>query len=129
MSEKVPSTGDESPERYAPPVMLGGPLYRLLLRMRLSGLQPAVSATPDFGDPHSRVASAAGTDRLEGHAWGGLGVPFLKDVDAQARLLVSLPLLIASETIVHRQMLGSIPLFTERGLIEGAQRAQFAERH
>ena len=63
---------------------------------------------------------------LEGHAWDGVGVPFLKDIGAQVRLLVSLPLLIAAEAIVDRQMRDSIPLFTERGLLEGAQHEQFA---
>ena len=37
MSEKVTHGGDEEPERYAFSLMVGGPLYRLLLRMRLSG--------------------------------------------------------------------------------------------
>ena len=127
MSEEVPSTGDESPESYALPLMVGGPLYRMLMRMRLSG--PGLQ----FLQRRTLVVLTLAwlpllmLTVLEGHAWGGLGVPFLKDIDAQARLLVALPLLIASEAIVHRQMRDSVPLFAERGLIEGAQRAQFVE--
>ena len=126
MSEKVTPAGNEAPERYAFSLMVGGPLYRLLLRMRLSG------STLQF--LHRRTLAILTLAWLpllvlailEGHAWDGVGVPFLKDIGAQVRLLVSLPLLIAAETIVDRQMRDSIPLFTERGLLEGAQHEQFA---
>jgi hypothetical protein len=107
--------------------MVGGPLYRLLMRMRLSGpslqfLQRRIVAVLTLAWLPLLVLTA-----LEGHAWDGPSVPFLKDIDAQARLLVALPLLVAAEVIVHRRMGGSIPLFVERGLIVGAQRAQFVE--
>ena len=126
MSEKVTPAGDEAPERYAFSLMVGGPLYRLLLRMRLSGstlqfLQRRTLAILTLVWLPLLVLAI-----LEGNAWDGVGVSFLKDIGAQARLLVSLPLLIAAETIVDRQMRGSIPLFTESGLLEGAQREQFA---
>ncbi len=127
MSEKVTPAGDEAPERYAFSLMVGGPLYRLLLRMRLSGptlqfLQRRTLAILTLVWLPLLVLAL-----LEGNAWDGVGVSFLKDIGAQTRLLVSLPLLIAAETIVDRQMRDSIPLFTESGLIEGAQREQFVE--
>ena len=46
---------------------------------------------------------------LDGHVWSGVAVPFLADVGAQARLLVSLPLLIAAERVVDRQMRATLP--------------------
>ena len=112
---------------YALPLMVGGPLHRLLVRLRLSGpslefLQRRILAVLAIAWLPLLVLAL-----LEGHAWGGAGVSFLKDVGAQVRLLVSLPLLIAAEAIVHRKMRDGIPLFVERGLVEGAQRTQFVD--
>ena len=102
-------------EPYALPPMVGGPLHRLLVRLHLSG--PALQYL------QRRIVVALAITWLpllvlaifEGNAWDGVGVPFLKDIAAQARLLVSLPLIIAAETIAHRKMHDGIPLFFERG--------------
>lgn len=53
-----------------------------------------------------------------GNALGGaLSVPFLYDIDAHARFLVALPLLIAAEVVVHHEIWPSLRLFTERDIV------------
>ena len=64
---------------------------------------------------------------LEGRAWSGIPVPFLKDIDVQTRLLVALPLLIAAEKIVHERLLPAPRLFVEKGLVRSEDRARFDE--
>ncbi|HEY5803444.1 MAG TPA: hypothetical protein VIT90_07130 [Lysobacter sp.] len=126
MSESIPRGSGESLAPYALSLMAGGPLYRVLVRLHLSD--------PALGFLKRRTLAILAITWLplllltilERHAWDGVGIPFLKNFGAQARLLVSLPLLIASEAIVHQKMCDSIPLFVERGLVEGPQREQFA---
>ena len=126
MSDEIQPHRDSSVP-YALPLMVGGPLHRLLVRLRLSG--PSLEFLP------RRILVVLAITWLpllvlaivEGHAWGGVGVSFLKDVGAQVRLLESLPLLIAAEAFLHRRMREGIPLFVERGLVDDAQRAQFAD--
>jgi hypothetical protein len=55
---------------------------------------------------------------LEGQAFGGSApVPFLWDVEAHARFLVALPLLIVAELIVHQRMRPVVRQFVDRNLI------------
>ncbi|HEY5849889.1 MAG TPA: hypothetical protein VIT62_03865 [Lysobacter sp.] len=126
MSDPVPRSPDESTRPYALSLMTGGPLYRLLARLHLS--DPALGLLQ-----RRTLAILAITwlpllilSILEGHAWDGVGVPFLKHIGAQVRLLVSLPLLIAAEAIIHQRMRDSIPMFVARGLVDGPKREQFA---
>jgi len=54
----------------------------------------------------------------EGHVWGsGVSLPFLYDIDAHARFLIALPLLLAAELFVHQRMRNVVRQFFERGLI------------
>src|SRR6266581_4695596 len=85
-------------------LVLGGPLYQLLLRTRLARphldlLQRRVVAITLVAWLPLLVLSA-----LEGRAFGLVGIPFLKDLDAQVRLLVALPLLILAEKIIHERL-------------------------
>ena len=41
---------------------------------------------------------------VEGHAWGGVALPFLHDVELHARFLLAMPLLIVAELVVHWRM-------------------------
>ncbi len=54
---------------------------------------------------------------LQGHAWGGVTLPFLYDVELHARLLLAMPLLILAELAVHRRLRGTVEQFVERDLI------------
>lgn len=52
-------------------------------------------------------------------------MPFLHDVDTAVRYLVALPLLIFAEVLVHRRFPQAMARFRERGLVNGAQAAEF----
>ncbi|HET7363168.1 MAG TPA: hypothetical protein VFJ70_06280 [Burkholderiales bacterium] len=106
--------------------MLGGPLYQLLLRLRL--------ARPPLGFVERRIAIAIAITWLPvlllawagGTALGGTKVPFFYDVDTHVRLLVALPLLIGAEPLVHAQLATQVRQFIERGIIAPPERARFA---
>src|SRR5688572_24906658 len=86
-------------------LVLGGPLYQLWRRSRMSG---------DAGQLlHRRIVvltALAWVPLLalsvaEGHAWGGsVALPFLYDIELHVRLLLALPLLIVAELVVHQRM-------------------------
>jgi hypothetical protein len=63
---------------------------------------------------------------VDGKAWGGaVAVPFLKDVDAHARFLVALPLLILAEIVVHTRTRPVVETFVTLGLVGDHVRARF----
>src|SRR5262249_50502575 len=62
---------------------------------------------------------------VEGNAWGNVAVPFLHDVDVNARFLVALPLLIVSEIVVHQRMRPIVTQFVTLGLVPAAVRERF----
>ena len=105
-------------------VVLGGPLYQLFRSAHLSGdaleqlrrrLLLIVGLT---WLPLLILCLAAGT------ALGGtVAVPFLRDIEAQARFLLFIPLLVGAELIVHQRLRHMGSQFRQRGLIpEDAQR-------
>jgi len=99
-------------------LVLGGPLYQLFRRTRLSG---------DALELLSRriVLSSAITwvpllllSLFSGHARGdGVAIPFIEDLETHVRFLVALPLLIAAELIVHRRLLPAVQQFVQRRII------------
>jgi hypothetical protein len=99
-------------------LILGGPLFQLFRRFRLGD-----DAT---GLVHRRIIVITLFAWLpllllslwEGLAMGGkVNVPFLVDVEAHARFLVALPLLIYSELIVNERMRPVIKGFLDRKLV------------
>jgi hypothetical protein len=58
---------------------------------------------------------------LEGLAVGGVRIPFLKDLDAQVRLLVALPLLLVAEKIVHERIGPAVGLFVGEEIVRPAE--------
>lgn len=107
-------------------VVLGGPLYQITRRAHLSGdalqlLRRRIAVISLFTWLPLLVLSA-----LTGRAWGDIvKVPFLLDIDVHARFLMSLPLLIVAELVVHQRMRPVVRQFLERGLIPDASRARF----
>lgn len=104
-------------------LVLGGPLYQLLRRARLSDdalmlQRRRVVVISLLVWLPLLVLSAAG-----GRLWGGnVAVPFLQDVDVHVKFLVVIPLLVAAELVVHQRMRALARTFGERLLIpEGAQ--------
>jgi hypothetical protein len=108
-------------------LVLGGPLYQLYLRTRLS--------TPFLGLARRRVITISLVCWLPllllslptGHALGGVAVPFLLDVEVHIRFLAALPLLITAELIVHRRIVVVVRQFLDRHIIAVEDRARFAE--
>lgn len=98
-------------------LVLGGPLYQLLLRAHLSGDTLQLL--------HRRILSIACVawlpllllSLISGHALGGVRVPFLYDVEAHVRFLIALPILIAAELIVHLRIRPIVAQFIKRRII------------
>ena len=99
-------------------LVLGGPLYQLLRRTRLSDdalklqRRRIVVISLFAWLPLLLLAAASGT--LLG---GDTKVPFLMDVEVHVRFLVALPLLVAAELVVHQRMRTVARTFRDRELI------------
>lgn len=107
-------------------LVLGGPLYQLWRRTRLSGdtlelLHRRMVVLPLLAWVPLLVLSL-----IEGHAWGGsVTLPFFHDIEMHARLLLAVPLLILAEIVVHQRMRPVVGQFLVRGIIPDAARARF----
>lgn len=106
-------------------LVLGGPLYQLLLKTRL--------ARPPLELLHRRMLVIPALAWLplltltlmEGNALGGVSVPFLFDIEAYARFLIAMPILILAELVVHRQLRGIVSQFRDRGIVPAASMPRF----
>jgi len=109
-------------------LVLGGPLYQLLLRTHLSDdalmmVRQRIIIISLFAWLPLLVLSA-----LEGHSLGnGVAVPFLLDMEVHIRFLVVVPLLIAAELVVHRRLRRVARAFLERKLIPDDAMKRFSE--
>lgn len=123
----VPPSGGESPRAYALSLTAGGALYRLLVRARLSGSELEHVRRRIIAVLVVTWAPLLLLSVIDATAWSGVAVPFLADVGVHARLLISVPLLIFAEIIVHRNMRATLPLFVECELFDSVQREQYAQ--
>jgi len=108
-------------------LVLGGPLYQLWRRTHLTG-----DALQLLGRRVIVLTTVAWVPLLalsvaEGHAWGGVELPFFSDVEQHARFLLAVPLLIVAELVVHRSMRPVVWQFLDRGLIPDRARTIFDE--
>jgi len=107
-------------------LVLGGPLFQLYRRARLSGnalelLRRRVLAITLFAWLPLLLLSL-----LDGHAFGGaVKIPFLHDIEANVRFLVALPVLIIAELVVHRRISPLIRKFVERRIVVTEDLAAF----
>ena len=131
MNEAIDTPGPISadPRLKEPPefsLVLGGPLYQLWRRTRLSGdtlelLRRRIVVSVLLAWVPLLVLSLA-----EGHAWAGsVTLPFFHDIEMHVRLLLALPLLIMAELVVHRRMRPVVGQFMTRGLVTHEARAKF----
>jgi len=99
-------------------LVLGGPLFQLMRRAHVSdGALDLVKRRILFFVSLTWLPLLV-LSVLEGQAFGGSApVPFLWDVEAHARFLVALPLLIVAELIVHQRMRPIVRQFVDRNLI------------
>jgi hypothetical protein len=99
-------------------LVLGEPLFKLLVRLRL--------ANPAFERMARRIVFMTlfawlpllCLSLVDGRAWRGVGLPFLYDIETQARLLIVLPLIIAAELPVHQLLCLVVWQFIERDIIK-----------
>jgi len=103
-------------------VVLGGPLFQLFRRSRLTNddlqlLRRRIIAISLFCWLPLLVLALLGGQLLS----GSVAVPFLLDVEVHAKFLLAMPLLIGAELVVHRRMRHLVRQFLQRRLIpEGA---------
>lgn len=108
-------------------LVLGGPLFQLLLRSHLTS--PALELMKLRMVFISLFAwlPLLLLSLVAGKAWGGVGLPFLYDLEMQARFLVALPLLIAAELLVHRRLRLVVGQFIDRDIITEKVLPRFKE--
>jgi hypothetical protein len=127
MRSSIFRPGDEAPQDPRDfSLVLGGPLFQLLRRTRLSDdalalVKRRILVIPLFAWLPLLVLSALGGQLLGGEA----AVPFLMDVDVHVKFLVVIPLLIVAELVVHLRMRPLVTQFLEQDLIPESARAQF----
>jgi len=99
-------------------LVLGGPLYQLLRRARLTDdalqLQRRRIVVISLLAWLPLLLLAAAGGRLLG---GDVAVPFLLDVDVHVKFLVVIPLLVAAELVVHQRMRTVARSFQDRRLV------------
>ena len=105
-------------------LVLGGPLYQLFRRARLSGdglelLHRRMIAIVLFAWLPLVVLTIVAPPPI------AIAIPFLRDCDLQARFLVALPLLVWAELIVHQRMGGVARNFLTRGLVAAEDLPRF----
>jgi hypothetical protein len=127
--EQPASTGADvtDPHRRPPEdfsLVLGGPLFQLLRRSRLS--DDALSLLRRRIVVLSLVAwlPLLVLSVTSGELLAGVTVPFLLDVEVHTRFLVALPLLIAAEQVVHQRMRTLMSTFVDRRLVPDAATAR-----
>lgn len=106
-------------------LVLGGPLYQLLLRSHL--------IRPPLGNLCGRITvitalawlPLAALTLVGGTFAAGVSVPFLYDFAVQARFLFALPLLILAESVVNLRMRAIAAQFIERQIITENVRPAF----
>lgn len=107
-------------------LVLGGPVYQLFRRAHLSG--PALEQlwrriwviTLVVWLPLLVLSVATG------HAVGPpSALPFLRDIEAQVRFLIAVPVLIAAELVVHVRTRSVVLQFLDRGIVRPADVGRF----
>jgi hypothetical protein len=107
-------------------LVAGGPLYQLWRRAHLSGDEMQMTVRRMVVMALLAWAPLLLLSWIDGHAWGtGVALPFLKDVETHAKLLVAIPLLIAAEVTAHKRLSKVVRQFLEQGLIPDAERPRF----
>ena len=109
-------------------LVLGGPLYQLFLRTRMARAPLDLLYRRMVGIPLVAWLPLLVLSIVEGHAvGGGVGVPFLHDVEAHVRYLVALPLLILAELVVHLRLRPAVGQFLQRGIVPPEKQPRFGD--
>jgi hypothetical protein len=116
-----------APEQPDFSLVLGGPLFQLLVRSHL--------ATSAFELMTRRIVIISlfawlpllVLSLVDGKVWGGVALPFLLDIEMQVRFLISLPLFIGGELLVHQRLRLVVGQFVERDIITDSVLPRFRE--
>ncbi len=107
-------------------VVLGGPLYQMVRRAHLSGDALELMRRRILVFALVTWLPLLLLSVLGGRAWGdAVRVPFLFDIETHVKFLLTLPLLIVAEMVVHQRMRPVVRQFLERDLIPPGSRARF----
>ena len=98
-------------------LVLGGPVYQLFLRARLSG--PALELMK------RRILFITALAWLPllflsiigGHPLESVDLPFLHDIETHARFLIAIPMFVVAEMVAHDRTRTMVKLFVERGVV------------
>jgi hypothetical protein len=118
----TPELLQESPDFS---LVIGGPLYQIWRRSRLSG--PALELVRRRVLAISLVAwlPLAVLSAVESHLFGTQSLAFFRDIESHVRFLLALPALILAELAVDRRLRPAVKLFAERGIITPEDRPKF----
>lgn len=117
-------TGSREPGDFS--LALGGPLYQLWRRARLSGDGLELLRRRVIAMVLLAWLPLLALSILDGNAWGqGVALTFLQDVEIHVRLLIAVPLLIVADVVMHRRVPRMVGLFLQRDLIPDSSRARF----
>jgi hypothetical protein len=115
-----------TPDEDAPDLLvLGGPLYRLF---KFTGL-----LLPPLERTRLRIAVMIAATWLpllvltamHRTAVGGVALPFLQDIQAHARFLVALPMILLTDFTTYTYLSPQASMFLRRGLIRDQDRARY----
>jgi hypothetical protein len=109
----------EREELRAFSIVLGGPLFQLFRRIRLTGAALELVKRRTLVLVGFAWLPLLFLSLAERHAWSGVTEPFFLDADVHARLLIALPLLVFGELFVHQRVRTAIRQFLARGIITG----------
>ena len=119
MTERQPGKDEFS-------VVLGGPLYQLFRKAHLSGDALELVRQRLLLIVALTWLPLLVLCLLQGTALGTVAsVPFLRDIEAQARFLLVIPLLIGAELIVHQRLRFVASQFRQRRLVPEDARPRF----
>src|SRR4051794_31140776 len=106
-------------------LVLGGPLYQIFRRVHLTG--PALELL------RRRVVISvllcwvpvAILSLVQSHFLGGTKLSFIRDIETHVRFLISLPVLILAEIVVHKRIRPVVKSFVERGIVTPEELPKF----
>ena len=124
--ESLATTTSSKPGTPDFSLVLGGPLFQIYRRARLSGDALELATRRILVISLFAWLPLAILSLVEGHAFRGADrIPFLYDVEAYARFLVALPVLIGAELVVHRRVSPCVAKFVERHIVTDEDMPQF----
>jgi hypothetical protein len=109
-------------------LVLGGPLFQLFRRSHLTGnalemLWRRILVITGVAWLPLLLLSALSGRTLD----AAVGIPFLHDIEAHARFLIALPILIAAELVVHLRIRPVVMQFVERRIVVPEELPKFEE--